>query len=136
VTHWQHTSAGRHLAGRAKTNTRPEVLLRRALHAQGARYRLHVRLAKGCTPDLILPRRRLAVFADGCFWHSCPKHGRKAPFTGPNAALWEKKMRSNRERDDRASRIATDMGWRVVRIWECQIVADPGAVAQELLAVT
>jgi DNA mismatch endonuclease (patch repair protein) len=96
---------------------------------------VHVQLAKGCTPDIVMPRRRLVVFADGCYWHSCPEHGRKTPFTGPNAELWEEKMRRNRERDDRSSRIAAELGWQVVRVWECEIVADPDAAALKVLAI-
>lgn len=130
---WQSTSAGRHLEGRRKVNTRPEVLLRQALHAQGARFRLHVRLAKGCTPDILLPRRRLAVFVDGCYWHSCPVHGRRTPFVGPNSALWDEKMRRNRERDKHASGAAARLGWNVVRVWECEIIGDPHAAAARVL---
>ena len=81
---------GQHEGGRAprwtaKANTAPEVLLRQAVHAAGGRFRLHRRIAKGCTPDFVLPSRRVAVFVDGCFWHGCPEHGRKTPWTGPNA---------------------------------------------------
>jgi DNA mismatch endonuclease (patch repair protein) len=132
---WQPTAAGRHLAGRRKTNTTPEVALRKALHVRGGRYRLHVRLAKGCTPDLVMPKWRLAVFVDGCYWHSCPVHGRKTPFTGPNAALWEEKMRRNRERDVVATGLAEALGWRVLRLWECEILPDAGAAAGRVLAV-
>lgn len=131
---WQPTTAGRHLAGRRKTDTAPEVALRKALHAQGGRFRLHVRLAKGCTPDLVMPRYRLAVFVDGDYWHGCPEHGRKKPFTGPNAGLWEQKMLRNKERDARATALAEDAGWRVVRLWECEILRDPVQAAGRVLA--
>jgi len=115
------TSTGRHLSGRRNENTAPEVVLRKALHAAGARFRLHRRLAKGCTPDMVLPSRHLAVFVDGCFWHGCPEHGRKAPWTGPNAALWSRKMERNRAQDVRANELAEESGWVVVRLWECQV---------------
>jgi DNA mismatch endonuclease, patch repair protein len=130
---WTSTQAGRHLAGRRKANTTPEVLLRRALHASGARFRLHRQLAKGCTPDLVLPKYDLAVFVDGCFWHGCPRHGRKAPWTGPNAQLWEAKMQRNAARDERSSRLAREHGWTVVRVWECDVREDAAGVAQSLL---
>jgi DNA mismatch endonuclease (patch repair protein) len=110
------------------------LLLRKALHAQGARFRLNVRLTAGCTPDILMPRRRLAVFVDGCYWHSCPKHGRKKPWTGPNAALWEEKMRRNRERDLRATALAEERGWKVVRIWECEVRKSPHDAAAAVLA--
>ena len=130
------TRAGAHLSGRRKTDTLPEVLLRKALHAQGARFRLHRRLAPACTPDIVLPGRRIAVFVDGDYWHGCPQHGRKTPFTGPNAALWETKMQRNKARDLAATAAAEDRGWTVVRLWECVVRADPAAAAQAVLAST
>ncbi|MGB8652624.1 MAG: very short patch repair endonuclease [Mycobacteriales bacterium] len=128
------TSKGHHLAGRSKTDTAPEVALRSALHGLGLRFRKNVTLARGCTPDILLPRHRLAVFVDGCFWHGCPEHGRKTPFTGPNAALWEEKMRRNCERDERATSVAVEAGWSVVRVWECEVMQGPCDMAQRVLA--
>ena len=130
---WVSTQAGQHLAGRKKRDTTPEVELRRALHAAGGRFRVQRQLAKGCTPDIVMPGRRLAIFVDGCFWHGCPEHGRKAPWTGPNAALWEEKMRRNRERDARSTSLAEEAGWRVVRLWECEVRRNPHGLAAELL---
>ncbi|MEU7788378.1 very short patch repair endonuclease [Amycolatopsis sp. NPDC049159] len=130
---WIPTREGRHLRGRKKVDTEPEVLLRRALHAAGARFRLHRRIAQGCTPDIVLPRHRIAVFVDGDYWHSCPVHGRKTPFTGPNAELWEQKMRRNRERDARSTSLAREQGWTVVRVWECAVRADPDGAARAVL---
>ncbi|QBX55054.1 very short patch repair endonuclease [Nocardioides seonyuensis] len=131
---WTRTPKSAHLSGRTKTNTHPEVLLRRALHAAGARFRLHRRIAKGCTPDVVLPGRHVAVFVDGCYWHSCPEHGRRTPFTGPNAGLWEDKMRRNRERDLRATALAEEAGWTVVRVWEHEVTRDAAAAARRVLA--
>jgi DNA mismatch endonuclease (patch repair protein) len=133
---WVSTSEGRHLAGRKKKDTAPEIALRKALHAQGARFRLHRQLAKGCTPDIVMPGRRLAIFVDGCFWHGCPKHGRKSAFTGPNAVLWEQKMQRNAERDQRSTALAEELGWNVARLWECVVVEDPIWAARQVLATT
>src|SRR5664279_5113269 len=91
------------------------MALRRALHAEGARFRLHRQLEKGCTPDIVMPRRRLAVFVDGCFWHGCPKHGRKP---GSNRAYWLPKLRRNRERDAALKCSLCSAGWTVIRLWE------------------
>lgn len=132
---WVSTASGRHLAGRRKVGTAPEIALRKALHAQGARFRIDRELAKGCRPDIVLPSRRLAIFVDGCFWHSCPEHGRKTPFTGPNAELWADKMRRNAERDERSTMLAEQQGWRVVRIWECQVRRSPYACAHDVIQV-
>lgn len=109
-------------------------MLRRALFAAGVRFRLQRHLAKGCTPDIVLPGRRVAVFVDGCFWHGCPEHGRKTPWSGPNAALWEEKMQRNAERDQRSTTLATELGWDVVRLWECEIRQDPAAAATQVLS--
>jgi len=80
-----------------------------------------------------MPGRHLAVFVDGCWWHSCPVHGRKTPFTGPNAALWAIKMERIRERDAFATMTAEAGGWTVVRVWECEVMADPQAAAWRVL---
>ncbi len=133
VDKWVSTSKGRHLSKRRKTNTSPELQLRKAIHAAGGRFRLHPHIAKGCTPDFVLPRRGLAVFVDGCFWHACPDHGRKSPWTGPNAALWAEKMRRNAERDHRSTQLAEKQGWRVIRVWECAVRADAPHLATFIL---
>ena len=82
-----------------------------------------------------MPSRRLAIFVDGCFWHGCPEHGRRTPWTGPNAGLWEEKMRRNRARDEVANETARSLGWTPVRIWECEVHEDPHAVARRLLVL-
>jgi DNA mismatch endonuclease (patch repair protein) len=130
---WVSTSAAAGLRGRRNIDTEPEMLLRRALHAAGARFRLRRSLAVGCNPDLVLPGRRIAVWVDGDFWHGCPVHGRKT-FDGPNAQLWAAKMRRNRERDALASELARQSGWTVVRLWECEIHASPADAACRVLA--
>jgi G:T-mismatch repair DNA endonuclease (very short patch repair protein) len=80
-----------------------------------------------------MPSRRLAVWVDGCFWHGCPRHGRATPFTGPNASLWEDKLRRTRARDLEAVGLAVELGWQPVRVWECEIRADPRLVARRLV---
>jgi DNA mismatch endonuclease (patch repair protein) len=130
---WVSTREGGHLSGRQKVNTDPEVQLRQAVHAAGGRFRLHPKIAKGCTPDFVLPGRRVAVFVDGCFWHGCPEHGRKKPWSGPNAALWEQKMRRNAERDIRSTGLAEEHGWTVFRLWECQVRSSAGSLARQIL---
>ncbi|PYC69184.1 very short patch repair endonuclease [Streptomyces tateyamensis] len=121
---WVSTAAGAHLRGRATRNTKPEVVLRQHVHALGLRFRLHVPVAPRCTPDFVLPRYRVAVVVDGCFWHGCPEHG-AAEYRGPNAERWTQKIAANRERDQRNTRAAEADGWTVLRIWECQTRRDP-----------
>lgn len=106
------------MRGNRKTGSRPEVSLRRELHARGLRYRKNpsVRTSVGVVrPDLAFPGPKVAVFVDGCFWHSCPTHGNTP---GTNRGYWEPKLRRNRERDREATAALIAEGWVVVRVWE------------------
>jgi DNA mismatch endonuclease (patch repair protein) len=101
-----------------KVDTSPELRLRSALHRQGLRFRKHVQINAGgtrVTPDVIFPRKRVAVFVDGCFWHGCPEHGTR-PRT--NTSYWSAKLTRNRERDARVDGALGSAGWQVVRVWE------------------
>lgn len=106
-------------------NTKPEQLLRKALWARGARYRLHYRTPVG-RPDIVFPGPMLAVFVDGCQWHGCPEH-----YVRPrsNTGFWAQKLRTNVERDHRQTLELERRSWRVLRFWE-------HAVHEELAAVT
>lgn len=73
------------------------------------------------------------VFVDGDFWHGCPRHPKLEGFEGPNAQLWQAKLVRNKERDDKATRVAEDAGWIVVRVWECEVREDPGAAVARVL---
>ena len=99
-------------------NTKPEVLLRKALFALGFRYRLHDRRLPG-TPDLVFPKFRAAVFVNGCFWHGhdCPLF--VVPKT--NTEFWLQKIGVNRARDKGAVSSLRRMGWRVLTVWECAL---------------
>ncbi|MBO0607566.1 very short patch repair endonuclease [Myceligenerans salitolerans] len=133
VEQWVSTKSSPSLSGRKSRNTTPEVELRRALHALGARFRLHRRLGPASAPDFVLPGRRIAVWVDGCYWHSCPEHGRRKRFEGPNADLWTAKMTRTRERDVLATQEAEELGWTAVRVWEHEIRADPVHAALRVL---
>ncbi len=101
-----------------KVDTSPELRLRSALHRQGLRFRKHIRIDAGgtrVTPDVTFPRKRVAVFVDGCFWHGCPEHGTH-PRT--NSSYWSAKLTRNRERDGRVDSALSSAGWQVVRVWE------------------
>ena len=104
-------------------DTKPELRLRQHLWRAGLRgYRLHVKLPG--KPDLVFGRRRVAVFVDGCFWHGCPKCGDgRAPLT--NTSYWGMKRLVNQERDRRQSRELRAKGWKVVRIWEHEVMRNP-----------
>ncbi|WP_239310586.1 very short patch repair endonuclease [Frankia sp. Cj3] len=126
---WVSTSAGSHLLHRRSRDTTPELQLRREVHRLGLRFRVHKRVTPRCTPDFVLPRWQLAVFVDGCFWHGCPQHGMKR-FKGPNAQLWREKFEANLERDRRNNASLAEAGWRVVRVWECDVHSDATGAAR------
>lgn len=102
-------------------DTAPEMTVRRCLHRDGYRYRLHRRDLPG-TPDLVFPSRRKVVFVHGCFWHrhSCPRG--TVPST--NTRFWERKLNRNRERDAEHMRALRDAGWAAAVVWECELRAD------------
>ena len=104
------------------------------MHRLGLRFRLQQRVTPRSTADFVLPRYRVAVFVDGCFWHGCPEHCPDV-FRGPNAALWQRKISANRERDSRNTTEATAAGWTVVRIWECEIRRDTEGTARRVSTV-
>lgn len=98
-------------------NTKPEMTVRRFLHAAGFRYRLHRKDLPG-KPDLILPKYNLVVFVHGCFWHQ--HHGCHYAYTPvSNAVQWREKLEGNRQRDLVQQQQLLDMGWRVLVVWEC-----------------
>src|SRR5690606_20998669 len=101
-------------------NTSPERLLREELWHRGCRYRLHARTPCG-KPDIVFPRRRVAVFIDGCFWHGCPDH-----YVRPRTrnAFWAAKLRGNVERDMRQTAELEGLGWRACRLWEHEVFQD------------
>lgn len=100
-------------------NTKPEMIVRRMVHAMGKRYRLHRDDLPG-KPDLTFPRLRKIIFVNGCFWHGhdC-KRGARQP--KENAEYWVTKISRNKERDIRSQEALRSMGWDVLVIWECQI---------------
>jgi DNA mismatch endonuclease (patch repair protein) len=108
-------------------DTAPEVRLRRALWKLGLRYRLGSDLPG--RPDLVFPRARLAVFVDGCFWHSCPEHG---VLPKNNASFWIRKLARTRERDAATGRQLSQEGWRVVRLWEHDISLNAASAAERV----
>ncbi len=99
-------------------STQPEVALRRALHAAGLRFRVNRKDLPG-RPDLVLSRARLAIFIDGCFWHSCPEHG---VMPKNNGEWWRAKLAENTERDRRKDRELEELGWTPLHFWEHQPV--------------
>jgi DNA mismatch endonuclease, patch repair protein len=113
-----------------RSNTQPEIRVRRLLHASGLRYRVDYapdRTNLRRRADIVFTRRRIAVFIDGCFWHGCPEH-----FIAPkaNAAYWSEKIAANVQRDRDTGGRLRDAGWTVLRFWEHD---DPRFVAESII---
>lgn len=109
----------RMMAGIRGTNTKPELALRRALHARGFRFRLHSRTVNG-RPDLVLPKHRAVVFVHGCFWH---RHEGCRYTTSPSTRpeFWQTKFEANLARDSAVRATIMEDGWRVATVWECAL---------------
>ena len=100
-------------------DTKPEMMVRKFLHGNGFRYRLHVKDLPG-KPDLVLPKYNSVIFVHGCFWHAhvgCKYF--KIPTT--RTEWWKNKLFGNRERDKKYIRQLEDLGWNVIVIWECEL---------------
>lgn len=120
----------RRMRAQRTAGTKPEMEVRRRLHALGHRYRVDCRLLddRRWRGDLVWKGRRLAVFVDGCFWHGCPEHSREVVHNG---AWWANKIGRNRERDEQVTDTLRRRGWMVLRFWEHE---DPDAVVEAIAA--
>lgn len=114
-----------------RTGTKPEVTLRRLLHARGLRFRKDYRLdlpGGRVRPDIVFTKRRVAVFVDSCFWRRCPQHGRQPTI---NEWYWRPKLARTVERDRRGDELLRAAGWRVIHVWEHEAL---DAAAAEIAA--
>ncbi len=109
----------RMMAGIRNKDTRPELSLRKALHARGFRYRLHDRRLAG-RPDLVFPKHRAVCFVHGCFWHRHPGC-RYATTPATRPAFWQAKFADNVTRDERNRQQLLQAGWRIAVVWECSL---------------
>lgn len=118
----------RQMSTLGQRDTAPELAVRSELHRRGLRYRVHTKPESDLRTkaDIVFRPKRLCVYIDGCFWHSCPEHG---TLPASNRESWEKKLRRNVERDTEVTRRLTEMGWTVLRYWEHE---DPLLVAREI----
>jgi DNA mismatch endonuclease, patch repair protein len=102
-------------------DTKPELTIRRLVHADGYRYRLHVRTLPGC-PDLVFASRRKVIFVHGCYWHRHPKC-KLARLPKSKLDFWLPKLEGNHRRDIRSARLLRRAGWSVLTIWECELAS-------------
>ena len=100
-------------------DTKPEMIVRKYLFSRGLRFRVQVRKLPG-TPDIVLPKYNTAIFVNGCFWHG---HEGCKYFRLPksNVEFWKEKIERNIERDKESMQALFDLGWKVVRVWECEL---------------
>ncbi len=107
------------MSGIRGKDTKPEMLVRRFLHAHGYRYRLHRKDLPG-KPDIVLPRLRVCIFVHGCFWHHHPGC-RFAVLPKSRPEFWETKLLANAVRDQRVLKSLNEAGWRTFVVWECEL---------------
>lgn len=122
-------------------DTRPELRLRRALHARGLRYRTHAPDLAG-RPDLVNRSRKIALFVDGDFWHGNPDDWKRrgfdsmeAQFRAGNRDRWIAKLRRNVERDREVTALLEAEGWLVIRVWESEVKTDLETVANRIASL-
>ena len=109
-------------------NTKPEILVRKGLHARGFRFRLHNKKLPG-SPDIVLPKYGVAIMVNGCFWHG-HKGCRYATKPKTNIEFWETKIARNRHRDEVTTAHLEALGWTVITVWECELRKNAGLNAR------
>lgn len=100
-------------------DTKPELIVRKYLFSRGLRFRLQVKTLPG-KPDIVLPKYKTVIFVNGCFWHG-HENCRHYRLPKSNVEFWQEKISRNIERDRRTEAELTALGWRVIRIWECEL---------------
>src|SRR5690242_7337722 len=124
----------RTMKGNTGKDTKPEIALRSALHRRGLRFRknLLIRTPSGVKvrPDVVFPRARVAVFVDGCFWHSCPQH---ATTPRRNGEFWQTKLQANVRRDRLVDQALIGDGWNLLRVWEHEEPESAATTVEALL---
>lgn len=121
------------MIGNKGNDTKPEILLRKALWHRGIRYRKNWRKLTGC-PDIVLTRQKIAIFVDGDFWHARGYQDRPGSQIETNQSYWQKKLARNVERDREVNDQLTEQGWLVLRFWESDIKKDVDTVLAEILS--
>ena len=111
-------------------DTKPERIVRRLLTEMGCRYRLNVKTFPG-KPDIVLKKYNAIIFVHGCFWHLCP-HCREGRIPATRWEYWEEKLLNNKRRDQSNIRKLRRQGWKVLRLWECDVEKKPLKVTRIL----
>ena len=109
----------RNMAAIKSKNTKPEIEVRKMLHALGYRFRLHRKDLPG-KPDIVLPKYRTVIFVNGCFWHQHEKC-KYASLPKTKIDFWKNKLEGNKLRDKLKQSQLKDLGWKIINVWECEI---------------
>ncbi|HXP50174.1 MAG TPA: very short patch repair endonuclease [Bacteroidia bacterium] len=124
-------ATSRVMSANKSKNTKPEILLRKTLWAAGIKgYRCNYKKAPG-RPDIAFPKRKIAIFVNGCFWHRCPYC--KLPLPKNNTEFWKKKFEANVNRDKMKVKSLEREGWKVFIIWECEITKKQQSLLKYLI---
>lgn len=99
-------------------NTNPEILVRKFLFSQRFRYRINVKTLPG-KPDIVLPKYKIVIFVNGCFWHG--HNCKKGKLPSSNIDFWKEKISNNKSRDNKNTDLLVKLGWKVIIIWQCEI---------------
>jgi DNA mismatch endonuclease (patch repair protein) len=127
---WSKEKRSQVMSNIRSKNTKPELLVRSQLHIAGYRFRIHQKDLPG-KPDIVLPKYKTVVFVHGCFWHL---HSGCRDGTVPKtrADYWKNKLLRNKERDKEHMRTLQKLGWRVLRLWECEVEKETDKVLEKL----
>ena len=109
-------------------NTKPEILVRKFLFSNGLRYRLHIKKLPG-RPDITLAKYKAVVFVNGCFWHG-HENCEAATLPMSNVEYWNRKISSNKRRDMANMGKSASLGWKVIIVWECELINSNNRVAR------
>lgn len=129
---WDKKKRSKVMSNIRSKDTKPEILVRKMLFSKGYRYRLHVKNLPG-KPDIVLRKYNAVVFVHGCFWHlhsGC----RDGTIPKTHTEYWEKKLLGNKERDMKHIENLQNLGWRVLRVWECEVEKDPEMVLNKIIS--
>lgn len=116
---WSKEKRSQVMAKIRSENTKPERILRSALHRQGYRFNIHKKDLPG-KPDIVLPKYRTLIFVHGCFWHY-HEDCREGRIPNTNSKFWREKLSKNVEKDKRNVKACEELGWKALVVWECEV---------------
>jgi len=129
---WDKEKRSKVMSNIRSKDTKPEILVRKMLFSKGYRYRLHVKNLPG-KPDIVLRKYNAVVFVHGCFWH-LHQGCRDGTIPKTRTQYWKKKLLGNKERDKKHIENLQNLGWRVLRVWECEVEKDPEMTLHNIIS--